>query len=131
MKKLIVFLSIFCTLNFQLMAQETNLIADTMKDASVIAVAGVGGAILGLSTLSFVDEPQDHLSNIYIGAAIGVIIGVGYVAYSAATKGRNYYYENGAVPDFSTKDRLTWHNQNFWSSKKEQKPTFFDYRLTF
>ncbi len=114
-----------------LKAQETNMLADTMKDASVIAVAGVGGAILGLSTLSFVDEPQDHLSNIYIGAAIGVIIGVGYVAYSAATKSRNYYYENGAVPDFSTKDRLAWHNQNFWTEKTKNLPTFFDYRFTF
>jgi hypothetical protein len=49
-----------------------------------VAATTAGGAILGLSTLSFVDEPGDHLKNILFGGAIGLIIGVAVVAYSQA-----------------------------------------------
>ena len=64
---------------------------ETLRDASLVAWSGLGGAVLGLSTLSFVDEPDDHLKNIYVGAAIGVVAGVALVAYLQANKTQEQY----------------------------------------
>lgn len=56
------------------------------KQLATIIFAGLAGAILGLSTLSFYGRPQDKLSNIAIGFAVGVIVGTGYTTYKAATR---------------------------------------------
>ena len=52
---------------------------------ATIFYTGAFGAVLGLSTLSFVDRPSAHLKNIMIGGALGIILGVGYVAWEAST----------------------------------------------
>jgi hypothetical protein len=65
-------------------APNYSLADQTKNDMMVIAAAGVGGAVLGLSTLSFVDEPGDHFDNVLTGAAVGLIVGVLYVAYRQA-----------------------------------------------
>jgi hypothetical protein len=64
------------------------------KQLSTIVFAGVAGAILGLSTLSFYGRPQDKLSNIAVGFAIGVISGAIYTTYNAATKPRDFYRDS-------------------------------------
>lgn len=56
------------------------------KQMATIIFSGLGGAILGLSTLSFYGRPQDKLSNIAVGFALGIIIGTVYTTYNAATK---------------------------------------------
>ena len=71
------------------------------KHLSTIVFAGVAGAILGLSTLSFYGRPQDKLNNIAMGAAVGIIIGATYSTYRAATEPRDFYARS---------DR----NQAFW-----------------
>jgi hypothetical protein len=63
---------------------------------ATIIFAGLGGAVLGLSTLSFYGRPQDNLSNIAIGFAVGVIAGTTYVTYTAATNPQEFYGVNGA-----------------------------------
>jgi hypothetical protein len=55
----------------------------TRKQIATIIFAGLAGAILGLSTLSFYGRPQDKLSNIAIGFAVGVISGTVYTTYKA------------------------------------------------
>lgn len=60
----------------------------TRRQLATIIFAGLGGAVLGLSTLSFYGRPQDKLSNIAIGFAIGVIGGTVYVTYKTATTPR-------------------------------------------
>lgn len=40
---------------------------------------GLGGAVLGLSTLSFYGQPEQHISNIYVGLAVGLLAGTSYV----------------------------------------------------
>jgi len=55
------------------------------RQLAVIIFAGLGGAILGLSTLSFYGRPQEKLANIAVGFALGVITGTIYVTYRAAT----------------------------------------------
>ena len=63
------------------------------RQLATIVFSGLGGAILGLSTLSFYGRPQDNLANIALGFAGGVILGTVYVTIRAATS-RDYYDEN-------------------------------------
>ena len=69
----------------------------------------------------FVEEPKDHLKNILVGGAIGVIIGVGIVAYKQASVSKEVFYEGAQIsPDFRTLDRTAWHS-------REQKKLFFEF----
>jgi hypothetical protein len=67
-------------------AQSTEFLDESLQDLTVVLGAGAAGAVLGLSTLSFVETPKDHFKNIAIGGAIGIVIGVGIVVFSQATK---------------------------------------------
>ena len=58
----------------------------TRKQVAIIIFSGLAGGILGLSTLSFYGRPQDHLSNIALGFAVGIITGTIYTTYNAATR---------------------------------------------
>jgi hypothetical protein len=93
-----------------------GLVADTKSDILVVVGGGLAGAVLGLSTLSFVDEPKDHTRNILVGASIGIIAGVAVVAFSQASKSRDLIYgsEEGteASLEFNTRDRKEWHATN-------------------
>ncbi|MCB9027296.1 MAG: hypothetical protein H6625_13325 [Bdellovibrionaceae bacterium] len=56
------------------------------KQLATIVFSGLAGAVLGLSTLSFHGRPQDKLSNIAVGFAIGIIAGTIYTTYKQATQ---------------------------------------------
>ncbi|NUN04506.1 MAG: hypothetical protein HUU57_01980 [Bdellovibrio sp.] len=59
--------------------------ADRTVKRSVAAIlfSSLGGAILGLSTLSFYGEPQEHTGNIAVGALVGFVGGISYVLYDS------------------------------------------------
>lgn len=61
------------------------------RQLGTIIYAGLGGAVIGLSTLSFYGRPQDKLANIAIGFAVGVIGGTIAVTYNAATNPDDFY----------------------------------------
>lgn len=63
------------------------------RQLATIVFAGLGGAVLGLSTLSFYGRPQDYLVNIAIGFAVGVIAGTAYVTFQ--TVSTKDYYDSG------------------------------------
>lgn len=65
---------------------ESGLVDETLQDLTIVMGSGAVGALLGLSTLSFVDKPKDHMKNIAVGGAIGIVVGVGIVIFSQATK---------------------------------------------
>lgn len=71
-------------------SQQTQTIGPRKQLATII-FSGLAGAILGLSTLSFYGRPQDKLSNIAIGFAVGIIAGTVYTTYQTATKPKTYY----------------------------------------
>jgi hypothetical protein len=60
------------------------------KQLQTIVFAGLAGAILGLSTLSFYGRPQDKLNNIAVGAAVGIIIGTVYSTFRVATEPHDF-----------------------------------------
>jgi hypothetical protein len=96
-----------------------GLVNDTKNDLMMVVGGGLAGAVLGLSTLSFVEEPKDHTKNIIVGASIGIIVGVGVVAMSQANKSRDMIYgSDGGMDDqayksgksFGTLARSSWHH---------------------
>jgi len=52
-----------------------------------ILMAGLVGGILGLSTLSFYEMPQDNIRNITIGAGVGIIGAALFLTYSITEEG--------------------------------------------
>lgn len=94
------------------------------KQLATIVFAGLGGAVLGLSTLSFYGRPQDYLSNIGIGLALGIITGTIYVTYKAASKPDEFY----GTPD---KDKKTDLGPSQTSPGRAPPITVSLYRLSF
>jgi len=88
------------SLTFNLMAQEGGgdgidaVLQESFDDMYIVMGTGVGGAILGLSTLSFFDRPGDHLKNVWVGGALGVILGVGIITFKQATKSSDQLRSN-------------------------------------
>lgn len=100
----------------------------TKNDILIVGGLALGGAVLGLSTLSFVEEPKFHTKNIIGGAAFGIIIGVLIVAY------RQVDTKDTMVPDdvaFNTTERLIHHNQIHQRFNQWNERSAFEYRLTF
>lgn len=89
------------------------------KNFTTIVYAGLGGAILGLSTLSFHGRPQDHMDDIAIGFAVGIIAGALYTSYLAATEPENFYSYQPTAFDLYVK------NDSIVHSSKQDKTTEF------
>jgi hypothetical protein len=115
MKKILSLLIAFQLVTSVAFAQgesEDDIIKNTQNDIILVAGAGAGGALLGLSTLSFVDKPSRHISNIWTGAALGVIAGVIWVAYNSAQRGQEDLESEEASLDFDSGERVAWHLEN-------------------
>jgi hypothetical protein len=59
---------------------------NTREAIGIILLSGLGGGVLGLSTLSFYSKPEDHIQNIPIGAGIGVIASAIYLTVKLLDK---------------------------------------------
>ena len=97
MKKFLVSIIIICMASVSL-AQQDNTVqhkSGPRRQLATILFFGLGGAILGLSTLSFYGQPQNNLGNIGIGFAVGVIAGTVYVTYKSATS-HDYYDDSSS-----------------------------------
>ena len=51
------------------------------RTTAMVLFSGIGGGLLGLSTLSFYGDPKEHTGNITWGGLIGLVAGAGYVVY--------------------------------------------------
>ena len=108
--KILIF-SISLTLGTNSFAKESvDLADDSLRDILIVTGSGGMGAILGLSTLSFVEEPSENFRNIYVGLSIGVMIGVASVIYLTANKSSDIPYTK-VGPEFSTSQRVAWHKK--------------------
>ena len=114
------------------------MVKQTVNDVGIVVGAGAAGAIIGLSTLSFYQKPKEHWKNITIGGAIGVIVGVGAVAYLQATRSQAIADEadeeeeadHKAPIEFTTLARSTWHDENH-ESHNSKLASAFNYSFTF
>ena len=86
---------------------QSGLMDESLADLSLVLGAGAVGAILGLSTLSFVEEPKDHFKNISIGGAIGIVIGVAIAVSGQATKSQSSIAQSIAPLNSNSLESLT------------------------
>lgn len=61
--------------------------------ALTVGIAAGVGAVLGASTLPFYAEPGEHTNNIWVGAALGAVLGVTFAAVSALSNPQNFDFE--------------------------------------
>lgn len=54
------------------------------RSMATMIFASLGGAVLGLSTLPFYGDPEEHANNITLGAILGFVAGAGYIAYDSS-----------------------------------------------
>lgn len=74
------FLSILMTLSMMApLAQAQTSTTHVKRNIATVMFAGLGGAVLGASTLSFYGSPSDHTGNIWLGLAVGLVAGTAYV----------------------------------------------------
>lgn len=100
--------------------QESDLASQSLNDFLIVAGAGLGGAVLGLSTLSFVEEPSEHTNNILVGGALGIIAGVIVVVYLKATEttqqmstgGQYQSYYAATASKLETVERSSWYESD-------------------
>lgn len=109
---LILVLQILCVSTVFAQAED-DFVKTTQQDLFIVAGGGIGGAIIGLSTLSFTNQPSKHLSNIWTGAALGVIAGVIYVVYDSATRNQEDLTSGIDGKSFETPARRSWHDEKF------------------
>lgn len=100
-------------------SSQDDILGESMQDLSIVGGMGVAGAVIGLSTLSFVEVPGDNLRNILVGGAIGIILGVGIVAYKQATRTNETY--DASIRTFGTTERMAWHKQSFQKNETNHK----------
>lgn len=74
----------------------THANASAKRSLAAVLFASLGGAIVGLSTLSFYGEPQEHTNSITLGALVGFAGGVGYAVYDSS-RPTPPMYEYGSV----------------------------------
>lgn len=138
LKKLMIMtlISLF-SLNTWAQEGEDDYVVDHKNDLLIVVGGGLAGAVLGLSTLSFVEEPKDHTNNIVVGAAIGVIAGVAFVAFNQANQSKQLILgpQDEALYDpkeFNTSRRLAWHNDQVdLNSTMINSPNQIGYQLQF
>ena len=90
----LIFCSFLVTNSNKGLAQEgstSGVFGESLRDLYTVAGVGAAGSVLGLSTLSFVDKPGENLKNIVTGGAIGIILGVGVVAWKHASRSKDVY----------------------------------------
>lgn len=101
-----------------------EMVTQTLGDIGIVVGAGAGGALIGLSTLSFYQKPKEHWKNITVGGAIGVIAGVAIVVFLQATKTQDIETEPA-----EEEARNQWHYENQKFTKLEMPS--FEYSFSF
>lgn len=82
MKKFVLFaLSVLMTFSLMAapLAEAQTSATHVKRNIATVMFAGLGGAVLGTSTLSFYSSPSEHTGNIWVGLAVGLVVGSIYV----------------------------------------------------
>jgi hypothetical protein len=133
---IITLINLFMSQTAWAQGDNNQLFEDGTQDLIIVLASGAFGAVLGLSTLSFVEQPEKHLKSIVVGGAIGIIFGVATVAYIQANKSKQMYLGDFHYqPDpaqFDTVARNAWH-QDFAPFERPQITSgpFLNHTFTF
>ena len=113
MKQLLLAFCVFLFLSHRSWSQDAGgesdgILQESISDVYTVVGCSAGGAILGLSTLSFAEDPWSEGKNIVVGASIGLILGVAIVAWSQASKSQRMYQDSFDRPQSSFKKDTNW-----------------------
>ncbi|MBX3039876.1 MAG: hypothetical protein KF789_04095 [Bdellovibrionaceae bacterium] len=67
----------------QVPSQNENL-RSWKRGAAIVMFSGLAGGVLGLSTLSFYGNPEEHTENVTTGALIGMLGGAGFLLWESS-----------------------------------------------
>ena len=111
----------------------SGIITESLSDLYTVSGVGLAGCVLGLSTLSFLDQPGENLKNIVTGGAIGVIIGVGIVAWGHAGKSKVLYDNSASLDRRQQAKDFFEENKLFAEANKMSQnfPYYVSYKFTF
>ena len=88
---------------------QTSTMSGFRRNFAIVAFAGIGGAVLGLSTLSFYGTPQDHVDNITTGFLLGLAGGFVYVVADSSRPAAQINSDSFSMIDNPRKKyRVTW-----------------------
>lgn len=94
---------------------DDDVLQESVRDFKTVLFAGIGGAVLGISTLSFDSRPSENFKTVFfVGGALGIGAGVAVVLYQQAMKSRSTLPKAGLEDDapsayFNSHERLQWH----------------------
>jgi hypothetical protein len=91
-------------------------------------MSGLGGAAFGVSTLSFYGEPQKHLGNVAIGAAIGLLFGSVYVTSESFKEDYLYGDQSNVFRNINQSNNLT---ENKYDIRSLGSPVLFTWEKSF
>lgn len=80
------------------------------RGVATVLFASLGGAVLGLSTLSFYGEPEEHTNNITLGAAVGFVGGLAYVLSGPRQSAPSNSYAIMPEAEFKNRRALAFHS---------------------
>lgn len=92
------------------------------RDFTTVIFSSLAGGILGLSTLSFYGQPQDHTVNITTGILLGFAGGLGYVIYARTEVNRK------PLPSYQSIDSI---DGALNLPKRPPSPTYIAYSWEF
>ena len=110
---------------------EEDVLRTSIRDIGIIGGTTLLGVLIGASTLSFVDEPKDHLDRVLLGGSFGVILGVGIVIYFQATKSQELYNQQSSVPSINRSLENLRPNNGPLFARTNIPPPFIQHRFTF
>lgn len=96
------------------------------RHVATVLFSSLGGAILGLSTLSFYGEPQEHTNNISVGALLGFVAGVSYVAYDSSRS-----VNTKPVDDYSKLFDADQNSRRAFAANTTKAPLLVNYQFDF
>ncbi len=79
---------------------------DAKEAFGTILVAGLVGGILGISTLSFYDQPNKHVKNVTYGAGLGMIGAALYMTLSIASSSNVNGSKEGSAAQLEDSKKL-------------------------
>ncbi len=116
--KCILLVILFLTTNSAWSQQQSSTTSpekNLRRGVAAVMFATIGGAVLGLSTLSFYGKPQEHTGNITLGALAGLVAGISYVSYDASRKpvtSGTYDFSQTEMQSLKLKRTLVAENQS-------------------
>ena len=115
--KIILSLNLCFALSYPQQAQAQDSTTTFKRSLATVLFSSLGGAVLGLSTLSFYKDAQKHTNNISLGAILGLAGGLTYVAYQGSNSyGSDSYaasLENKGAPSFNEAPVMIYYSWNY------------------